>query len=208
MQIAFAYGFPEMQSLRSVVSLSFFADHIGEVLMNSNLNLAHIDGGSLERYVIYLTIRGLCLIEISYRWEDVEYRKCYSEIVSGNWRAFDPFKIGPRLNANSDLYQGASQVSPRTPPKTNQTNSNSIEISAASFAASKAGLHSPRPVLAKVHSGPTPSSANPSPMLFSARSSALPTRAQTSLTYWHLRIGCWTWRALRFLARSKDVDKS
>jgi len=53
----------------------------------------HIDGGSLER------------------WEDVEYRKCYSEIVSGNWRAFDPFKIGPRLNANSDLYQGASQCS-------------------------------------------------------------------------------------------------
>lgn len=53
----------------------------------------HIDGGSLER------------------WEDIEYRKCYSEVLSGNWRNFDPWKIGPRLNANSDLYQGASQCS-------------------------------------------------------------------------------------------------
>ncbi|KAG8738094.1 hypothetical protein FRC10_007287 [Ceratobasidium sp. 414] len=52
----------------------------------------HIDGGSLER------------------WEDLEYRKCYTEILTGNWRKHDPFKIGPRLKANSDLYQGASQI--------------------------------------------------------------------------------------------------
>ncbi|QRV89101.1 hypothetical protein RhiJN_17119 [Ceratobasidium sp. AG-Ba] len=53
----------------------------------------HIDGGSLER------------------WEDSEFRKCYREILAGNWRKFDPFKIGPRLKANSDLYHGASQCS-------------------------------------------------------------------------------------------------
>ncbi|CAE6467323.1 unnamed protein product [Rhizoctonia solani] len=53
----------------------------------------HMDGGSLER------------------WEDVEYRKCYTEILAGNWRYHDPFKIGPLLNANSDLYPGPSQSS-------------------------------------------------------------------------------------------------
>ncbi|KAG8703324.1 hypothetical protein FRC09_004227, partial [Ceratobasidium sp. 395] len=45
------------------------------------------------------------------RWEDQEYRKCYTEILAGNWRKFDPFNIAPRLKANSDLYQGASQCS-------------------------------------------------------------------------------------------------
>ncbi|KAJ1307001.1 hypothetical protein OPQ81_007981 [Rhizoctonia solani] len=53
----------------------------------------HIDGGGLER------------------WEDVEYRKCYSEILAGNWRDHDSFKIGPRLNANSDLYHAPNQCS-------------------------------------------------------------------------------------------------
>ncbi|CAE6403685.1 unnamed protein product [Rhizoctonia solani] len=53
----------------------------------------HIDGGGLER------------------WEDVEYRKCYSEILAGNWRDFDAFKISPRLNANSDLYHAPNQCS-------------------------------------------------------------------------------------------------
>ncbi|KEP46889.1 putative clavaminate synthase-like protein, partial [Rhizoctonia solani 123E] len=53
----------------------------------------HIDGGSLER------------------WEDIEYRKCYTEILTGNWRNHDSFKIAPRLNAKSDLYRGPSQCS-------------------------------------------------------------------------------------------------
>ncbi|CAE7174110.1 unnamed protein product [Rhizoctonia solani] len=53
----------------------------------------HIDGGGLER------------------WEDVEYRKCYTEILAGNWRNHDSFKIGPRLNANSDLYHAPNQCS-------------------------------------------------------------------------------------------------
>ncbi|CAE7091567.1 unnamed protein product [Rhizoctonia solani] len=53
----------------------------------------HVDGGSLER------------------WEDVEYRKCYTNIFSGNWQDHDSFKIGLRLNANSDLYHGPSQCS-------------------------------------------------------------------------------------------------
>ncbi|KAG8686896.1 hypothetical protein FRC11_008168 [Ceratobasidium sp. 423] len=53
----------------------------------------HIDGGGLER------------------WEDIEYRKCYAEILTGNWRDHDSFKIGPRLNANSDLYHAPNQLS-------------------------------------------------------------------------------------------------
>ncbi|CAE6509573.1 unnamed protein product [Rhizoctonia solani] len=53
----------------------------------------HIDGGGLER------------------WEDAGFRNCYAEILAGNWRDHDSFKIGPRLNANSDLYHAPNQCS-------------------------------------------------------------------------------------------------
>lgn len=48
----------------------------------------HLDGGSLER------------------WEDTEYRKCYTDILQGRWEDHDAFNIGPRLGANVDMYNG------------------------------------------------------------------------------------------------------
>ncbi|KAF4999736.1 hypothetical protein F66182_16270, partial [Fusarium sp. NRRL 66182] len=48
----------------------------------------HLDGGSLER------------------WEDTEYRKCYSKIFSGDWENHDPFDVTHRLKATVDMYNG------------------------------------------------------------------------------------------------------
>ncbi|KUL88691.1 hypothetical protein ZTR_05216 [Talaromyces verruculosus] len=48
----------------------------------------HLDAGSLER------------------WEDTEYRKCYSKIFSGDWEHHDPFDVTHRLKATVDMYSG------------------------------------------------------------------------------------------------------
>ncbi|CAH0047470.1 unnamed protein product [Clonostachys solani] len=48
----------------------------------------HLDGGSLER------------------WEDQEYRKCYTEILEGHWEDHNAFNVSPRLNATVDMYNG------------------------------------------------------------------------------------------------------
>ncbi|KAJ4490756.1 hypothetical protein J3R30DRAFT_3667074 [Lentinula aciculospora] len=51
----------------------------------------HIDGGSIER------------------WEDPQFRSCWSKILQGNtnWREHDPFDASPRVGANQDLYHAA-----------------------------------------------------------------------------------------------------
>ncbi|KAJ8469327.1 hypothetical protein ONZ45_g16928 [Pleurotus djamor] len=51
----------------------------------------HIDGGSIER------------------WEDEKFRSCFSEILSGNWRAHDPYDLEGRLTARSSLYKRPNQ---------------------------------------------------------------------------------------------------
>ncbi|KAH8812910.1 hypothetical protein F5884DRAFT_786653 [Xylogone sp. PMI_703] len=48
----------------------------------------HLDGGSLER------------------WEDNEYRKCYTEILKGDWENHDAFNVTPRIKANPDIHHG------------------------------------------------------------------------------------------------------
>ncbi|RFU32375.1 hypothetical protein B7463_g3985, partial [Scytalidium lignicola] len=48
----------------------------------------HLDGGSLER------------------WEDTEYRKCYTEILNGNWEKHNAFDVTPRIKANPDIHHG------------------------------------------------------------------------------------------------------
>lgn len=40
------------------------------------------------------------------RWEDPEYRKCYSKILNGEWEMHDPFAITHRLKATVDMYHG------------------------------------------------------------------------------------------------------
>ncbi|KAF8896652.1 DUF1479-domain-containing protein [Infundibulicybe gibba] len=46
----------------------------------------HVDGGAIER------------------WEDKDFRRCFAEILSGNWRQHDPYELGGRLDARSSLY--------------------------------------------------------------------------------------------------------
>lgn len=53
----------------------------------------HTDGGSLER------------------WEDPEYRQCYSKILEGRWEEYDPFDAKHRIASNQDLYNGAGACS-------------------------------------------------------------------------------------------------
>jgi Protein of unknown function (DUF1479) len=44
------------------------------------------------------------------RWEDLQFRNCFSTILSGNWRLHDPYELESRLNARSSLYGRPSQV--------------------------------------------------------------------------------------------------
>ncbi|KAJ7108865.1 hypothetical protein C8R43DRAFT_905213 [Mycena crocata] len=55
----------------------------------------HVDGGSIER------------------WEDSEYRSCFSKILEGGsaWRQHDPYNATPRLHAKQDLYHAPNQCS-------------------------------------------------------------------------------------------------
>ncbi|KAI8069484.1 DUF1479-domain-containing protein [Gongronella butleri] len=46
----------------------------------------HIDGGSVER------------------WEDPEYRRCYTKIFDGQWEDYDAFDVTHRLEAEMQLY--------------------------------------------------------------------------------------------------------
>jgi len=52
----------------------------------------HVDGGSIER------------------WEDENFRQCFAEILSGNWRKHDPYELKDRLNARSSLYGRPGQA--------------------------------------------------------------------------------------------------
>lgn len=53
----------------------------------------HIDSGSIER------------------WQDPEYRKCYTEIFNGNWENHDPFDATHRAEAIMDYYNAAGGCS-------------------------------------------------------------------------------------------------
>lgn len=52
----------------------------------------HVDGGAIER------------------WEDESFRKCYADILSGNWPAHDPYELEGRLDARSSLYGRPGQA--------------------------------------------------------------------------------------------------
>lgn len=45
------------------------------------------------------------------RWEDLSFRKCFSEIFAGNWRDHDAYDLARRVDAKSSLYGRAGQVS-------------------------------------------------------------------------------------------------
>lgn len=48
-----------------------------------------MDGGSIER------------------WEDPTYRAVYKDILTGNWEAYDAYKMDSRAHAKQNLYEGA-----------------------------------------------------------------------------------------------------
>ncbi|PPQ88041.1 hypothetical protein CVT26_000151, partial [Gymnopilus dilepis] len=52
----------------------------------------HVDGGGIER------------------WEDPTFRRCFEDILNGNWRKHDPFALEFRLNARSSLYGRPGQA--------------------------------------------------------------------------------------------------
>ena len=45
------------------------------------------------------------------RWEDPFFRKCFQNILNGNWKDHDPFSLEGRLDARSSLYGRPSQSS-------------------------------------------------------------------------------------------------
>ncbi|KAF8135193.1 hypothetical protein EV363DRAFT_1322754 [Boletus edulis] len=53
----------------------------------------HIDSGAIER------------------WEDESFRRCYEDILTGNWRQHDPYELENRLNARISLYGRPGQAS-------------------------------------------------------------------------------------------------
>lgn len=44
------------------------------------------------------------------RWEDENFRKCFADILSGNWREHDPFDLFFRLNGRTSLYKRPNAV--------------------------------------------------------------------------------------------------
>ncbi|KAF9266404.1 DUF1479-domain-containing protein [Marasmius fiardii PR-910] len=54
----------------------------------------HVDGGTIER------------------WEDPVFRTCFSDILSGNWRAHNPYDLSGRLNARNSIYERPNQARP------------------------------------------------------------------------------------------------
>jgi hypothetical protein len=55
------------------------------------INPPHVDGGSIER------------------WEDPFYRKCFEDILNGNWKNHDPYILENRLDVKSSLYGRPTQ---------------------------------------------------------------------------------------------------
>lgn len=53
----------------------------------------HVDGGGIER------------------WEDANFRKCFADILSGNWSKHDPYDLQGRLNARTSMYGRPNQAS-------------------------------------------------------------------------------------------------
>lgn len=45
------------------------------------------------------------------RWEDPTFRKCFEDLLSGDWRDHDPYDLENRINARSSMYGRVGQVS-------------------------------------------------------------------------------------------------
>lgn len=52
----------------------------------------HVDGGNIER------------------WEDEQFRTCFQDILSGDWRKHNPYDLTGRLRARTSLYRRPNQA--------------------------------------------------------------------------------------------------
>ncbi|KAJ7181019.1 DUF1479-domain-containing protein [Mycena filopes] len=99
-----------LQTHRALLTL--WHDHSGDVSLDTPISYfdrlriripgdskfalgPHVDGGSVER------------------WEDPEYRRCFSKILEGGsaWKEYDAYDAAPRVHAKMDLHETASQCS-------------------------------------------------------------------------------------------------
>ena len=44
------------------------------------------------------------------RWEDPDFRGCFTDILEGNWRLHDPYDLGGRLKARRTTYGRSDKV--------------------------------------------------------------------------------------------------
>ena len=65
----------------------------------------HVDGAShLQAINILPLVHEILAGGSIERWEDPFFRKCFENILNGNWRDHDPFALEGRLNARNSLY--------------------------------------------------------------------------------------------------------
>ena len=65
-------------------------------------NYSFLSFHSLLKYLVGGTLE---------RWEDPYFRKCFEDILNGNWRDHDPFALEGRLNARTSLRGMPNQSS-------------------------------------------------------------------------------------------------
>ena len=70
----------------------------------------HIDGASRLQSLSSL-IHEIPVGGTMERWEDPSFRKCFENILNGNWRDHDPFALEGRLNARNSLHGMPNQSS-------------------------------------------------------------------------------------------------
>lgn len=45
------------------------------------------------------------------RWEDEAFRKCFADILNGNWKNHNPYDLSSRMKARHSIYGRSGQVS-------------------------------------------------------------------------------------------------
>ena len=77
-----------------------------------NLHPPHVDGASCLQTFNFLPIHEILVLGGTMeRWQDPVFRKCFENILNGNWRDHDPFALEGRLNARNSLHGLPNQSS-------------------------------------------------------------------------------------------------
>ena len=90
--------------------------------MQIDLGSENPEDGPPARILILMLMVGVKLCLLVYfsfrlvggtieRWEDPFFRKCFENILNGNWRDHDPFALEGRLDARTSLYNRPDQSS-------------------------------------------------------------------------------------------------